>query len=137
MVLNFACSLFNPSIGTSIVFFNWYQVLNLFPRSSIVFESQLVLSIFLLLLNWWRSILRFVSNSLLSPFFFHLDDCIVNKGERSLHKDGLQEGTRGKGFWWCCRFSCCQHTFALRTSFAFQTISLCRFCCQYTHQGGD
>src|SRR5579859_2979408 len=87
MVLNFACSSFNPSIGTSIVFFNWYQVLNLFPRSSIAFESQLVLSIFLLLLHWWRSILRFVSNFLLTPFFI-LMIALSTRGRKFWHKDG-------------------------------------------------
>ena len=92
-MLNFACSSFNPSIGTSIVFFNWYQVLNLFPRSSIAFESQLVLSIFLLLLNWWRSILRFVSNFLLTPFFI-LMIAMSTRGRKFWHKDGSHKRER-------------------------------------------
>jgi hypothetical protein len=75
-----------------LFFFNWYQVLNLFPRSSIAFESRLVLSIFLLLLNWWRSILA-ICVKLSFDSLFHLDDCIVNKGEKVLAQRWfLQEG---------------------------------------------
>src|SRR5579883_2139448 len=133
MVLNFSCSLFNPSICTSIVFFNWYQVLNLFPRSSIAFESQLVLSIFLLLLDWWRSFLRFVSNFLLTPFFI-LMIALSTRGRKFWHKDGSYKRER---ILVLLSILCCQHTFALQTSFAFQPISLCLLCCQYTHQGGD
>ena len=91
-MLNFACSSFNPSIGTSVVSFNWYQVLNLFPCSSIAFVSQLVLRI-LLLLNSWRSILRFVSNFLLTPFFI-LMIALSTRGRKFWHKDGSYKRER-------------------------------------------
>ena len=63
------------------------------PRSSIAFESQLVLSIFLLLLNWWRSILRFVSNFLLTPFFI-LMIALSTRGRKFWHKDGSYKRER-------------------------------------------